>query len=228
MSETWFLINSGPGKASFNMALDEALLLFGPMLQRPVLRFYGWSQSAATFGYFQKIRDVEPLTALRPLIRRTTGGGLVPHDNDWTYSLIFPPNDEWYHRPARESYRELHLWLQAVWRELGFPTELAAEPRNPGLGQCFAGAETFDLLWQDRKMAGAAQRRSKHGLLIQGSIQSRPLDVLRDDWQRVWCDLIQRQRGVDWVSFEPSGAMMNLAEQLAQEKYERDDYNRRR
>ena len=49
----WFLLNSGPCDAAFNMALDEALLEAMPRLQKPVLRFYGWTEPAATFGYFQ-------------------------------------------------------------------------------------------------------------------------------------------------------------------------------
>ncbi|MCC6234796.1 MAG: hypothetical protein IT580_19290, partial [Verrucomicrobiales bacterium] len=39
---------------SWNMAVDEALLLSTRELEQPILRFYGWSQPAATFGYFQK------------------------------------------------------------------------------------------------------------------------------------------------------------------------------
>jgi lipoate-protein ligase A len=91
----WLLLNSGPGDAAFNMALDEALLGAMPRLQKPVLRFYGWTEPAASFGYFQKFSEVERATHLRPLVRRPTGGGTVPHDADWTYSMAIPPGSEW-------------------------------------------------------------------------------------------------------------------------------------
>jgi len=52
---SWLLLNSGKCDAAFNMALDEALLESMPRLQKPVLRFYGWTEPAATFGYFQNI-----------------------------------------------------------------------------------------------------------------------------------------------------------------------------
>ena len=78
----WLLIQSGAGEAAFNMALDEALLEAMPRLQQPVLRFYGWTGPAASFGYFQKFAEIERATMLRPLVRRPTGGGLVPHDAD--------------------------------------------------------------------------------------------------------------------------------------------------
>ncbi len=94
------------------MALDEALLEAAARLGRPVLRFYGWTEPAATFGYFQKYAEVERATLLRPLIRRPTGGGIVPHDADWTYSLVFPPDHEWHSLKAEESYRRVHEWIQ--------------------------------------------------------------------------------------------------------------------
>ena len=72
---SWLLLQSGPCAPAFNMALDEALLEAMPRLQRPVLRLYGWTEPAATFGYFQKYAEVERATKLRPLIRRPTGGG---------------------------------------------------------------------------------------------------------------------------------------------------------
>src|ERR1700690_3751788 len=122
----WYLLDSGRGAYDFNMALDEALLENMPRLGQPVLRFYGWTQAAASFGYFQKYAEVERMTALRPLVRRPTGGGLVPHETDWTYSLAFPKGHAWYLLAARESYGRVHEWIQAAFARLGIATELAA------------------------------------------------------------------------------------------------------
>ena len=121
----WYLLQSGPGDAAFNMALDEALLHAAQRLGRPILRFYGWSERAASFGYFQKYVEIERMTPLRPLVRRPTGGGLVPHDADWTYSLVFPPLHDWYGLSASDSYRRVHEWIGAAFTRLGFITELA-------------------------------------------------------------------------------------------------------
>ena len=89
---------------------------------KPVLRFYGWTEPAATFGYFQKFSEVERATPLRPLIRRPTGGGIVPHDADWTYSAAFPPGHEWHSLKAEESYRRIHDWLRLAFAELKIET----------------------------------------------------------------------------------------------------------
>jgi hypothetical protein len=70
--ETWFLIRSGPGAPAYNMALDEALLESVPRLGLPVLRFYSWTEPAATFGYLQNYSQAAALTRLRPLVRRPT------------------------------------------------------------------------------------------------------------------------------------------------------------
>lgn len=121
----WLFLESGKGEAAFNMAMDEALLEALPRLRAPVFRSYGWSQPAATFGYFQKFSEVECATMLRPLIRRPTGGGLVPHDNDWTYSVAFPNGHDWFSLPAVESYRRVHEWIQSAFDLLSVQTELA-------------------------------------------------------------------------------------------------------
>jgi len=157
----WLLLNSGPCDAAFNMALDEALLEAMPRLQAPVLRFYGWTQPAATFGYFQKYTEVAATTPLRPLIRRPTGGGIVPHNADWTYSAAFPPGHEWHSLKAEESYRRIHDWLRLAFAELKVATELAPCCKKSLPGQCFAGHEKSDLLWHGQKIAGAAQRRNQ-------------------------------------------------------------------
>src|SRR5580765_1742979 len=129
-TQSWLLIESGACEAAFNMALDEALLHAMSWLNCPVLRFYGWTERAASFGYFQQYAEVERMVQLRPLIRRPTGGGIVPHDGDWTYTLAFPVTNEWYELKATDSYRRVHQWIQAAFNKLGFNTELASAARK--------------------------------------------------------------------------------------------------
>ena len=207
------------------MALDEALLESSPDLGKPVLRFYGWTERAASFGYFQKYSEVERMTLLRPLVRRPTGGGLVPHDADWTYSLVFPPTDPWYALKAVESYRRVHEWIQAAFTKLGVATELAAGCRKALPGQCFVGHEKFDVLWQGQKIAGAAQRRTRNGLLIQGSVQP-PAGLARADWERAIVDVAERHP--NWRSLELDAQLRARAEELAATKYGLVAYNQRR
>src|SRR6516165_10000526 len=133
------ILHSGICAYDFNMALDEALMEAAPQIGKPVLRFYGWTERAASFGYFQKYPDVERLTSLRPLVRRPTGGGLVPHDADWTYSLVFPAGHEWHRLKAAESYRRVHEWLQAAFAGMKVTTGLAPQCRKAEPGRCFAG-----------------------------------------------------------------------------------------
>lgn len=210
------------------MALDEALLESVATLGRPVLRFYGWTAPAATFGYFQRYADVARMTCLRPLIRRPTAGGLVPHEQDWTYSLVFPPSHEWYGLRAGESYRRLHEWIRASLARVRVPSELAPCCAKELPGQCFAGAEKFDLLSQGRKIAGAAQRRNRHGLLIQGSVQPPPPGVARAEWEQALCDIARIEWGVEWQHPPLPDTLEQRAHNLAGQKYATCEHNQRR
>jgi lipoate-protein ligase A len=220
------LLDTGKGEAAFNMALDEALLEAMPRLQRPVLRFYGWTEPAASFGYFQKHAEVERATMLRPLVRRPTAGGIVPHDRDWTYSLAFPAGSEWHSLRAEESYRRAHEWIQAAFKGLSVATELAPCCKKSLPGQCFEGYEKFDLLWHGRKIAGAAQRRNKLGLLIQGSVQAPPISLTRERWQKGMCGV----GGEKWnvLEFGLDTLLTGRVEELVREKYCQKNYNERR
>ena len=68
-----------------NMAIDESLLRH---VQSPVLRIYSWDQPCVSIGYFQKAQ-LAPTD--RPMVRRFTGGGLVEHGKDLTYTHVLPP-----------------------------------------------------------------------------------------------------------------------------------------
>jgi lipoate-protein ligase A len=226
----WYLLDSGPCDWDLNMALDEVLLGSMPELGHPVLRFYGWRQPAASFGYFQKYAEIETLTPLRPLVRRPTGGGLVSHEADWTYSFSIPTSDPWYDLTARESYHRVHLWLQAAFGRLGFEAELAAQARRAGPGQCFVGHEQSDLLLNGLKIAGAAQRRTRQCLLIQGSVQPKPLAIARsrEDWQRAMQATSCWAEAIDWTRLPNESTLVEKAQALAQEKYSQPWHNQRR
>lgn len=228
MTTQWFYFDSGAGEPAFNMALDEALLRQAAATGSPMLRFYDWSEPAATFGYFQRIADLEAATHLRPLIRRPTGGGLVPHANDWTYSLTVPPGHPWYELRAEASYAQMHRWLLEGFAKIGLPTELASCCRRELPGQCFAGYEKFDLLHCGRKLAGAAQRRNKFGLLIQGSIQPTPATVSRTQFMDALLTVGCEQFSAPARELSPSADLIQQSGQLAEERYRRDEYNRRR
>ena len=224
----WLLLNSGRCEAAFNMALDEALLENAARLAAPVLRFYGWTERPATFGYFQKIAEVEAATQLRPLIRRPTGGGIVPHDADWTYSAIFPPGSEWHGLKAEESYRRIHDWLRLAFAELEVKTELAPSSQKSLPGQCFVGHEKFDLLWHGKKIAGAAQRRNQLGLLIQGSIQPPPLPLPRVEFEQAMQMVGANQFEATCTELAQDALVWRRAEELKESKYSQTSYTRKR
>lgn len=227
-SLNWLKLESGAGDPAFNMALDEALLEAMPRLGLPVFRFYGWTEPAASFGYFQKYSEVAQLTPLRPLVRRPTGGGIVPHDSDWTYSVAIPTRHPWYSFTAIESYRRIHEWIRDACLRLGARAELAPEPRHEQPGQCFVGYERFDLLLRGRKIAGAAQRRRRDGLLIQGSVQPGILELPRIAWQRSMCETAALKEGIQWNELTLDQALLERAKELAHAKYSQPVHTQRR
>ena len=157
------------------MALDEALAKSKP--EWFCIRFFRWKGVGATFGYAQRIREVA--RALPPVVgdaytRRPTGGGIVPHVDDLTFSCVFP--DGGVLRPA-EIYRRLHTAMLAGLRQAGLEAQLCAQggspaPRGPGgASQCFVQPVALDILSEKGKILGGAIRRYGNTVLYQGSLQ---------------------------------------------------------
>jgi lipoyl(octanoyl) transferase len=181
--------------AAENMAADFLLLQRYPEPGAARFRHYEWRRPACTFGFSQKIAFVrEKLAAELPidLCRRPTGGGIVDHRHDWTYALVIPRGHPLEEMRATESYRLVHVALTEALVALGQPAELKAvceppadgENCAPGPGVCFQRAELFDVVSSQTgaKIAGAAQKRNKHGLLFQGSVEKDSIGTL--DWEQ--------------------------------------------
>src|SRR5215510_13952614 len=110
-------------------------------------------------------------------------------------------------------------WIRAAFLELNVATELASCCRKSEPGQCFVGYEKFDVLWHGKKIAGAAQRRNKLGLLIQGSVQPPPLGLKRGQWERAMQNAGARMFGAKWAEAKPDEALAARAMELVREKY---------
>lgn len=232
--DPWYWIRSENPEpdGAWNMAMDAAMLELAQRFGLPMLRYYAWNEPAATFGYFQKYQEILSWTSLRPLYRRPTAGGLVPHDHDWTYSVAIPPGHPWYELRAPDSYEKLHRWIQQSFLSLGIEVTLVGDPITDGPGRCFIGAERHDLIWNGVKIAGAAQRRNRQGLLIQGSIQNQPEGVVRSDWESAGLTLGTRLWGADFTFISESTPELNelkkVAEKLYHERYSLDSFIQKR
>lgn len=149
-----------------NMAVDEWL---AETCTEPVLRSYRWKPGWGSFGYFVKAAEL-PEWGLR-WVRRWTGGGIVDHRADWTYTLWVPNDFGLAEAKGGESYRVIHEALVAALRGAGVDARLSGIMPAAAGGECFLQPVEFDVLADDdRKIAGAGQRRSAHGLLHQGSV----------------------------------------------------------
>jgi len=183
--------------AAENMATDFLMLQRYPKPEVARFRHYDWRGPAWTFGYSQKIAFIRSQlpadTNPSALCRRVTGGGLVDHREDWTYALVIPRGFALEELRATESYRLVHECLAAVLRAQGVPATVKTHcepPADPDLacglaGVCFQRAELHDIVHEttDEKIAGAAQKRNKHGLLFQGSIARSAVGTASVDWE---------------------------------------------
>jgi lipoate-protein ligase A len=157
-----------PRSAAANMAIDEALLETAKV---PSIRFYQWKSPALSFGYFGKFANVANHLAERDLVRRWTGGGIVFHGDDLTYSIIIPASAAISAASSKSIYAVIHTALCDALNIHGQRAELAQDESLKLSEVCFANPVSADVMVNGRKVAGAAQRRAHAGLLHQGSIQ---------------------------------------------------------
>jgi len=224
---------AGARSAAMNMAIDEALL---EGLTDPAVRFYRWQSPALSFGYFGRFANVAKYQGNRDLVRRWTGGGIVFHGEDLTYSILIPANDAAFAESSMWIYEKIHRalceglvakGLNAVVAGIGDPGPWSATTRtvrtalSEASHRCFANPVRADVVINGRKVAGAAQRRTRCGLLQQGSIQEIDLgDSLTEEFaQGLSANCCERK-----VDEE----ILKLARKLAQQKYATESWLRKR
>jgi lipoyl(octanoyl) transferase len=222
--------DAAPHSAAMNIAIDEALLDYAAV---PSIRFYRWHSPALSFGYFGKFADVARYAGERDLVRRWTGGGIVLHEDDLTYSIVIPARDGAFGESSVLIYEKVHRALAEALNGIGEHAVVAGgvDPGGSAVAKqaavttsgynCFANPVRADVMINGRKIAGAAQRRTHRGLLHQGSIQGIELEngLAKQFAQELSANCSER---------EIDRKVLNRARELAQCKYGTDAWLRKR
>jgi lipoate-protein ligase A len=219
------------------MAIDEVLLA---TTCSAILRFYRWNEPSVSFGYFGRYREARAFAGTRPIVRRWTGGGIVFHAHDVTYSVIVPASDSLFGQSSPSIYEEIHRAIRDVLVSMGQGAELSAvaaiydrrqqmdsavadrrhgsagtalAAREHNKNECFANPVRADVLLNGRKIAGAAHRRTRAGLLHQGSIQC-------NRFGKRFRAYLPQFLSSNVVVGQPEAAVLRAAETLAAQKYQ--------
>ena len=206
--------------AAMNMAIDEALL---ESAAAPSIRFYRWECPALSFGYFGRFADVADRASECDLVRRWTGGGTVLHGEDMTYSIVIPASEAAFSELSMSIYKKIHHALCDALNVIGKRAELSggATIGDGRYNDCFANLVRADVTIDGRKVAGAAQRRTRAGLLQQGSVQYVDLENgLAERFAQALSANCSQRKIADEV--------LKRGQELAEQKYETDAWLRRR
>lgn len=203
------------------MAVDEWLLTTAEM---PVLRVYRWLGNWGSVGYFGSLSAAMAAFPGIQWVRRWTGGGTVDHRADWTYTVVIPADEPWARLRGTESYRVLHAALAAALVAEGLVVRLSPGAEASGGALCFDNPVSYDLIDRGgRKLAGAGQRRTRHGLLHQGSVAAGAIPM--DFHKRA--ELLAGCLALEWtaIAYQPPPAV--IARKIA-DRYGRKQWTARR
>jgi lipoyl(octanoyl) transferase len=170
------IVHPRPLRGSFNMAFDE--FLFSSLTEGPgtFLRFYQWERPTASLGRSQNIDGVIDLDYCGShgvdVVRRITGGKLVLHHEEVTYSVC--SSDAGLFTPTLAgSYRLISQALIKGLEHMGLAGALAdkAPPfYAKGTMPCFSHPAQDEIEVGGRKIIGSAQMRTGPRFLQHGSI----------------------------------------------------------
>jgi len=209
-------VDTVPHTGAWNMAVDQALMERGGL---PVLRVYGWDKPTVTLGYAQSLAKLADALPDWPVVRRWTGGGVVFHGEDFTYTVMVPAGHPWAETRPVESYRLIHGALADGLVAAGFAgCRLAEKEDVKDLPFCFEAPALHDVIRGAVKVAGAGQRRGKLGLLHQGSVQRV---LLKPEFWPGWAArLARRVQSVDTLPV----TLQARVEELVEKRYSRPEW----
>ena len=175
------LIISQNFSSNDNTNIDKALFKAFENGSLPILRLYSW-QKSVTFGAGQNPSDYENLLKeyKNNFSKRITGGGVLFHGHDISYSLVLPSTfiDN---RSVKETYELICSFILEFYSNLGLKASFAKDIKSIVLSKspfCQVGFEAYDIIVNGRKIGGNAQKRAKNVIFQHGSI---PIKSIKND-----------------------------------------------
>lgn len=222
----WYLWMDGDASPFLNMAVDELLLPEMASAGIPLLRIYGWDRPSISIGYVQDYNAAGG--GGYAVVRRPTGGGVVFHDRDLTYTVVIPPEHQVCSLDRVESYHVFHRAVLRAMRCFGVAGELAPDQATAvdrATMRCFSTPTRYDVIGDGRKYAGAAQRRGRDGILHQGSISLELSGGDRAALSEALVAAMAEEFGISFEKFVPGDTLLKKAGELAAEKYATTAWN---
>lgn len=155
----------------------------------PLVRFYRWAEPTLSYGRLQARDGAEALSSAlggRAVVQRPTGGGMVLHDLDISFSIVWRRDHPTLPPCIKSVYRLFHEALAIAFRAQGMQVLLhqAEGPKRTLPGACYQEFSQDDILYQGKKWVGGALRVTSWGRLYQGNF--KPLaSIPREDWERI-------------------------------------------
>ena len=167
------LILTNINDAKINMAIDKALSISYEKDDMPILRFYTWVNSF-TVGLGEDIENYDDLKDIYKdnCSKRITGGGVLFHGHDISYSLVLS-NTEFGNLSIKQSYEKICQFLLEFYKNLGLNPSFVKDSEYIKLKKnefCQVGFEAYDIIVNGNKIGGNAQKRNKNCILQHGSI----------------------------------------------------------
>ncbi len=158
--------------AQENMSIDDALLSNYQDGDYGILRLYTWDKSL-TIGISQNFSSYSFCDKYnKNYAKRITGGGVLFHGHDLSYSLTIPVT-LLENLNIKESYEKISTFILEFYKKLGLNSIYAKDNNRIKLSKneyCQIGFEAYDILVNGIKIGGNAQRRTKKAIFQHGSI----------------------------------------------------------
>jgi len=217
------IIKTKPLDVYEQMACDE--ILCETMPEKYILRFFNWEKPGITFGFAQRYKNIIDILSDEhknfDITRRPTGGGIVIHETDITFSFIFYSPEEF---NPKKTYNKIHSAIFEEYKQNDIKIDIANISNsnyniNNPIMECFKKPVEMDLTYNGKKILGGALRKFSDYMLYQASLQ---FENARDNFEKHYKIIkkaIEKSFNLEFDNFTLNEKYYHMINNKKEEKY---------